>query len=57
MTSAALALFAAAALLPALAASPLALAGALLVLGALSGAVDVAINAEAAHAEAEGPRR
>ena len=54
VTSAALALFAATALLPALAASPLALAGALLLLGALSGAVDVAINAEAAHAEAEG---
>jgi predicted MFS family arabinose efflux permease len=47
-------LFAAAALLPGLAVSPLALAGALLALGALSGAVDVAINAEAAHAEAAG---
>jgi MFS family permease len=54
VTSASLALFAASALLPAVAASPLALAGALLLLGALSGAVDVAINAEAAHAEAEG---
>ena len=54
VTSVAVALFAAAALLPALATSPLALGGALLVLGALSGAVDVAINAEAAHAEAEG---
>ena len=54
VSSVALALFAGSALLPALAASPLALAGALLVLGALSGAVDVAINAEAAHAEAEG---
>jgi MFS family permease len=54
VSSAALALFAACALLPALATAPLALAGALLVLGALSGAVDVAINAEAAHAEAEG---
>jgi predicted MFS family arabinose efflux permease len=47
-------LFAGAALLPALAGSPLALAGALLVVGALSGAVDVAINAEAAHSEAAG---
>jgi MFS family permease len=54
VTSAALALFAGCALLPALATSPLALAGALLLLGALSGAVDVAINAEAAHAEAGG---
>ena len=54
VSSAALALFAACALLPALATAPLALAGALLLLGALSGAVDVAINAEAAHAEAEG---
>ena len=54
VSSVALALFAVSALLPALASSPLALAGALLVLGALSGAVDVAINAEAAHAEAEG---
>jgi hypothetical protein len=54
VTSASLALFAAGALLPAVATSPLALAGALLVLGAVSGAVDVAINAEAAHAEAEG---
>jgi MFS family permease len=54
VTSAAVALFAACALLPAVATSPLALAGALLLLGALSGAVDVAINAEAAHAEAEG---
>jgi MFS family permease len=54
VTSASLSLFAASALLPAVAASPLALAGALLLLGALSGAVDVAINAEAAHAEAEG---
>jgi MFS family permease len=54
VTSASLALFAASALLPAVAASPLALAGALLLLGALSGAVDVAITAEAAHAEAEG---
>jgi MFS family permease len=54
VTSVSFALFAAAALLPALATTPLALAGALLVLGALSGAVDVAINAEAAHAEAEG---
>jgi fucose permease len=36
------------------ASSPLALAAALLVVGALSGVVDVAINAEAAHAEAEG---
>ena len=54
VSSVALALFAVSALLPAPASSPLALAGALLVLGALSGAVDVAINAEAAHAEAEG---
>jgi MFS family permease len=54
VTSALVALFAASALLPAVATSPLALAGSLLVLGALSGAVDVAINAEAAHAEAEG---
>jgi MFS family permease len=54
VTSIVFALFAGSALLPALATSPLALAGALLVLGALSGAVDVAINAEAAHAEAEG---
>ncbi len=54
VTSAALALFAVGALLPAVATTPLALAGALLVLGALSGVVDVAINAEAAHAEAEG---
>ncbi len=54
VTSAALALFAGSALLPAVATSPLALAGALLVLGAVSGVVDVAINAEAAHAEAEG---
>jgi predicted MFS family arabinose efflux permease len=54
MSSGVLALFAGCALLPALATSPLALAGALLVLGAVSGAVDVAINAEAAHAEAEG---
>jgi MFS family permease len=54
VSSAALALFAACAMLPALATAPLALAGALLPLGALSGAVDVAINAEAAHAEAEG---
>jgi MFS family permease len=54
VTSVAFALFAGSALLPAVAASPVALAGALLVLGALSGAVDVAINAEAAHSEAEG---
>ena len=54
VTSVALALFAGSALLPAVATTPVALAGALLVLGALSGAVDVAINAEAAHAEAEG---
>ena len=54
VTSVAIALFAGSALLPAVATSPLALAGALLVLGALSGVVDVAINAEAAHAEAEG---
>lgn len=46
--------FALCSLLPALATSPLALGGALLVLGAASGAVDVAINAEAAHAEAGG---
>jgi predicted MFS family arabinose efflux permease len=46
--------FAATAVLPALATSGLALAGALLLLGAVSGAVDVAINAEAAHAEAAG---
>lgn len=50
----AFALFAGSALLPAVATSPPALAGALLVLGALSGAVDVAVNAEAAHSEAEG---
>jgi len=54
LTSVFFALFAASTLLPALATSPLALGGALLVLGALSGAVDVAVNAEAAHAEAEG---
>jgi MFS family permease len=54
VSSVALALFAGSALLPALATSPLELAGALLPLGSLSGAVDVAINAEAAHAEAEG---
>lgn len=54
VSSVTLALFAGCALLPALATSPLALAGALVLLGALSGAVDVAINAEAAHAEAEG---
>jgi MFS family permease len=54
VTSVVLALFAGSALLPALATSPLALAWALLLLGALSGAVDVAVNAEAAHAEAEG---
>jgi predicted MFS family arabinose efflux permease len=47
-------LFAGCAVLPAVVASPLALAGALLALGALSGAVDVGINAEAAHAEAAG---
>jgi predicted MFS family arabinose efflux permease len=46
--------FAACAVLPALAGSPAVLAGALLVLGATSGAVDVAVNAEAAHAESEG---
>jgi predicted MFS family arabinose efflux permease len=46
--------FAATAVLPALATSAAALAAALLLLGAASGAVDVAINAEAAHAEAEG---
>jgi MFS family permease len=46
--------FAATAVLPALATSPAALAGALLLLGAVSGAMDVAINAEAAHAEAGG---
>ncbi len=46
--------FALCALLPAIATSPLALAAALLALGAASGAVDVAINAEAAHAEAHG---
>jgi predicted MFS family arabinose efflux permease len=54
VTSAVFALFAGSALLPAVASSPLALAAALLVVGALSGVVDVAINAEAAHAEAEG---
>ena len=54
VTSVVVALFAGSALLPAVAASPHALAGSLLVLGALSGAVDVAINAEAAHSEAEG---
>jgi MFS family permease len=48
------AVFAATAVLPALATSALALAGALLLLGAASGAMDVAINAEAAHAEAGG---
>jgi predicted MFS family arabinose efflux permease len=48
---AALALMAAGAVLPGVAGSPLALAGALLVLGVASGAVDVAINAEAARAE------
>jgi MFS family permease len=46
--------FAGTAVLPALATSAAALAAALLVLGAASGAVDVAINSEAAHAEAEG---
>jgi MFS family permease len=54
LTSVLFALFAASTVLPALATSPLALAGALLVLGALSGMVDVAINAEAAHSEADG---
>ena len=54
VTSVVLALFAAGSLLPAVAVSPLALAGALLALGGLSGAVDVAVNAEAAHAEAGG---
>jgi MFS family permease len=48
------AIFAGTAVLPALATSATALAGALLVLGAASGAVDVAINADAAHAEADG---
>ena len=46
--------FAATTVLPALATSPAALAGALLLLGAASGAVDVAINADAARAEAAG---
>jgi predicted MFS family arabinose efflux permease len=46
--------FAGTAVLPALSTSAAALAGALLLLGAASGAVDVAINAEAAHAEADG---
>ena len=46
--------FAGTAVLPALATSAAALAGALLALGAASGAVDVAINAEAALAEADG---
>jgi predicted MFS family arabinose efflux permease len=48
--------FGAAALLPALARGPLALAAALLVLGAVSGAFDVAVNAEGVGAEAVGPR-
>jgi predicted MFS family arabinose efflux permease len=46
--------FAGTAVLPALATSPVALAAALLLLGAASGAMDVAINAEAAHTEAGG---
>jgi MFS family permease len=48
------ALFAVTAVLPALTTSAAALAVALLALGAVSGAMDVAINAEAAHAEAGG---
>jgi predicted MFS family arabinose efflux permease len=48
------ALFAVVAILPAFATSAAALAAALLALGATSGAVDVAINAEAAHSEAGG---
>jgi MFS family permease len=46
--------FAASAILPALVSSPGALAAVLLALGAASGAADVAINAEATHAETEG---
>jgi predicted MFS family arabinose efflux permease len=51
---AALAAFAAASAVPGLARSPVALCAALLVLGASSGAVDVAINAEAVRNESGG---
>jgi hypothetical protein len=53
---AALAAFAGTALLPGIATSTVALAAALLVLGAVSGAVDVAINAEGVRSEAASGR-